>query len=448
MLGEYEQSVLSLPTAMACLVVLLGGAGACERDQRDTSKAEGKPSAAQTQQASKRAAAPLTEHTLLFAQAQFEWTQGADGKKKPKPGPAKLLLMQPGTDGSWQSSVLEDPDSRVFHKAACVANPDGETPRLLTIGGTDAYLKLWQHEGGEWRDTTLWHASFGGKWDRFRDFEIADVTADGQPDIVVATHDQGVVGVVSRDADGKWQAQRVMRAADTFIHEIEIGDVNGDGAPEFYATPSKPNKADSSQTGRIVGFRRTPKGEFESFRVAAFRGSHAKEILVADVDADGQDELYSAREAERKVGGGVKTPVQILQHLPQKDGTWKRRRLVELPGGVQARVLLDADLTANGRSELVVTTMKDGVWRLLPPGKAGEAWKKKQIDADSSGFEHAAAVANLDDAGPPGLYVTADDQDEIRQYRWDGKSFGRKTIASMDRSDLTWNITRCAPVSL
>ena len=45
-------------------------------------------------------------------------------------------------------------------------------------------------------------------------------------------------------------------------------------------------------------------------------------------------------------------------------------------------------------------------------------------------------------------HADADDQDEVRQYRWDGKSFAKKTIFALERSDLTWNVLPCVPESL
>ena len=39
------------------------------------------------------------------------------------------------------------------------------------------------------------------------------------------------------------------------------------------------------------------------------------------------------------------------------------------------------------------------------------SFTKELIDADSSGFEHAAGIADLDGDGRPELYVAADDQD-------------------------------------
>ena len=107
---------------------------------------------------------------------------------------------------------------------------------------------------GKLQPSTLWHAEFGGKFNRMRDAEVADLYADGTPTIAVATHDQGVVSVL-RQKVNKWKVERIDQKADTFVHEIEIGDLNADGTLEVYATPSEPNKLDAeSQHGEVVRY--------------------------------------------------------------------------------------------------------------------------------------------------------------------------------------------------
>ncbi len=372
--------------------------------------------------------------TLLMPQAQFEWITDEKGKRKPVPGPAKLLMLSSDGD-SWQHVILEDKESRVFHKAACV-NVDGEE-RLLTIAGTDAMLKLWREEKGEWKSETLWHPSFGGKWDRLRDFEIADVDGDGQNEIVVATHDQGVIAIIKRSPDG-WKVEEVYKEADTFVHEIEIGDTDGDGKKEFFATPSKPNKVGKSQPGHVMWFRKGAKVK-KGF-VAEFKDSHAKEILAADVDGDGKDEIYIALEATRGKDGSEKKPVRITRNI-WNGKKYKGKIIARLPGAIQSRVVMMGDLTGSGKNELVVTTMKGGIWRLVP-GANGK-WEKYQIDAETSGFEHAAGIADVDGDGKSELYVAADDQDEVRRYRWIDGAFKRDTIYTLKKNDLTWNVQAC-----
>ena len=156
--------------------------------------------------------------------------------------------------GEWRTETVEDPQSNVFHKAMMLT-PSGQGPSVLTLGGTGAFVKLWRRSGkGSLEPTTLWKAKFGGKFNRMRDAEVADLYGDGKPDIAVATHDQGIVAIL-RQAGNEWKVERIDEKADTFVHEIEIGDLDKDGALEVYATPSEPNKLDAeAQHGEVVRY--------------------------------------------------------------------------------------------------------------------------------------------------------------------------------------------------
>jgi hypothetical protein len=370
-------------------------------------------------------AAKLGKNSLLLAQAQFKWAD-ENGERKAKPGAAKLVVLT-WDKGKWDERVLEDEESRVFHKAACV---DGG---ILTIGATQAKLKLWTPDLAT--ASTLWTATFGGKWDRLRDFELLDAGH-----IAIATHDQGVIALLSRTQEG-WTAKELSRKPDTFVHEIEVGDLDGDGKLEIYATPSDPNRVSTSQSGAIVAF---DPPSYEMSTVTTFTGSHAKEILVADIDGQPGQELYAAVEAELTPGPNgvtVSQPVEIRQYT-KRAGRWLTRTVAKLDKAMQARVLLAADLTHSGHGELIVTTMKDGIWRIIP-GADQAPWQLSQLDSESTGFEHAAQTYDIDADGTPELYASADDQDEVRQYVWTGESFKRTSIAKMDKSDITWNITGC-----
>ena len=379
---------------------------------------------------------------LILTQAQFTWQKNAEGKRRPSPGPAKLVLLYP--EGSrWRHEIIEDPDSRVFHKAVCRSTRSGSV-ELFTIGGTQAHLKTWQWRDNEWASTSHWNPTFGGKWDRLRDFETGDVDQDGHEEFVIATHDQGVIGVAQESTAGL-TVQEVFRQPDTFIHEIEIGDTNADGQQEFYATPSDPNRRGRSQAGGILMFHHTENGKYEKTWIAKFKDRHAKEILVADIDADGRDELYVSVEAEtRKAGTQTRVikPLEIRRYDRDTKGEWHHRIIATLERGVQARVLLATKLQSSARTSLVVTTFRDGIW-LLTPKTQTMAWTKLQIDASSSGFEHAAGVADLDKDGQQELYVAADDQDAVRRYTWNGRDFSRETVYTLAKSDLTWSVEAC-----
>ena len=407
----------------------------------ETSPAQG------TNPASQGAAAPSADsptalpetlkNGLLLAYAQFE-VEG--GKVLPKPGPARLEILT-RKNGAFRVEVLEDEDSNVFHKAMAYT-PKGGAPGILTFGGMAAAVKLWHRKGDTFASRTLWTEKFGGKWDRMRDGEVGDLYGDGQPAIAVATHDQGIVAALRPAAGGEFKVEKLGSRPDTFVHEIELGDLNGDNVMEVYATPSEPNKLEGGAQEGLV-WRFVPK-EKQGPTVAADLGNrHAKEILVADVDGDRRQELYVAVEALTAGKGDnlrIVQPVEIRRYdadTPPDQG----QVIAQLPDRL-CRFLTVGDVDGDGRKEMVAAAYRSGLWLLSPPAGKGE-WKKKNIDRQSSGFEHAAVFADLDEDGKDELYVAADEQGELRRYVFDKDgSSHRETIHRRDipSSMMTWNI--------
>lgn len=367
---------------------------------------------------------------LLLALAVLE--SGPDGK--PVPQPAQLGILT--NDGeSWQYRTVSDPSSNVFHKAMVYEPRPGEAG-VLTAGGTKAILELWR-AGVE--PNVIWEKDFGGKFSRMRDVEIADLYGDGGADLAVATHDQGVVAVIRPTADG-FEVEEIDHEPDTFVHEIEIGDLNRDGVLEVYATPSLPNKLDGTpQPGEVTRYI-PATGEGRTV-VADLGDRHAKEILVGDVDGDGTDELYVSVEA---VAGGQVEIVRFDADTEPTGGT-----VIATLEDKLCRFLTAGDVDGDGRKEMVAAAHKSGLWLLRPGADPQASWQKTSIDPNSSGFEHAALLADLDEDGVDELYVANDDDGEINRYVWiDGEPL-KETIYSHPAglSGFTWNIMP-APVGV
>jgi len=377
---------------------------------------------------------------LLLAQAWF-WK---DENKKSNPGPARLEIWRQSDDGKWGFTRLEDGDSNVFHKALPFRGG------ILTIGAEGAHLKFWTLTDGEWSGRSLWEKEWGGKFNRLRDLEVGDVDGDGQDEIVFVTHDAGVVAVAEVMGDGadfKVKVTELDQKVDTFVHEIEIGDIDGDGKNEFFCTPSDRNKANASQAGGIAMYKHTGGGKYERTWVDNQEGTHAKEILVYDVDGDGTDELYGVMEGEKDPVNKkkLKKPVQIVHYTKKADGTFDRKVVAEVKNEAQTRFLVPGDFDYDGKVELMAMAMKTGI-HYLDPGEAGDdgMWKVTTIATKSSGFEHAGYAADLDGDGKIELYVAADEQHELRSYRYneESKKFDSELLGKMtEKSLFTWNLT-------
>ncbi len=388
-------------------------------------------------------AGPTLPNGLLVALSQFEVSP--EGKVLPKPGPA-LLEFLAQRDGVWQMSTLEDKDSNVYHKAMVYTPPNGRTG-ILTLGGSGAFLKLWEPGTGnnQWIAENLWEAEFGGKFNRMRDAEIADLHGSGRPEIAVATHDQGVVAIVSPKAEGGWDVERIDAEADTFVHEIEIGDVDGDGQLEIYSTPSEPNRLDGSvQRGQVKRYVPGAPGEPIEGTVAADLGDrHAKEIYVGDVDGDGTDELYVAVEGHAE-GKGASTrlvhPVEIRRYEAGTDPA--AGAVVATLQDRLCRFITVGDVDGDGTKEMVVASFRSGLWLLRPGDDPNGSWTRTQIDRQSGGFEHASTLTDLDGDGRDELYVASDQDGELRRYAWENGRFEKEVIYRKEHPSayLTWNI--------
>jgi len=393
---------------------------------------------------------PGETHTLLLAQAWFESQVDPDDPAKSRivPAPGKLQMIW-GAGQSWATEVLLDPESNVFHKAMMVDvdGDDGpEEPVLLTIGANAARLKTWRKVDGEWTATTHWAPTFGGKQERLRDVEVGDVTGDGRADVVIATHDMGVVAVAEIPADGgEWTIHEVTRTDERiFVHEVEIGDVEGDGKNEFFVTPSAPNVLDGTpQPGKIIGYRYTD-GAFQPFEVASFLGAHVKEILVADIEARGHADLYAAIEPERKkTEAGVQVDDPLIIRRYRFEGPEVESEDIAMFRDEQCRFLTYGNLTGDEKVELVASTMTTGIWMLR---QSDQGWTSELVaeDSESPEYEHAAIITDLDSNGRPELYVVADNrpdqQGAVQRYTWNGSGFDTQLVYTIPSDHMTFNI--------
>jgi hypothetical protein len=362
------------------------------------------------------------EQALVLALAVL----GEGPDRKPKPLPARIVILE-RTGATWSSRFIEDAGSTAFHKAMAYEPAQGSAG-LLTLSGAGAAVKLWTPGKAP---EILWEADFGGKFSRMRDAEVGDIYGDGSPAIAVVTHDQGVVAVLRQKPDGGVQVEELDRQPEVIVHEVELGDLDDDGVLEIYATPSAPNRMDGTpQHGQVV--RYVPAAGKGREEVVDLGDRHAKEILVDDLDNDGRDELYISVEA---ISGGQ---VEIRRYTENGGGEPSVTTVAQLNDKL-CRFLTTGDVDGDGKREMVAATNKSGLWLLRPNA---ELWDVSLIDADSSGFEHASILLDLDADGRDELYVASDRQSEVRRYDWSDDGWKKQVLLKYEEglTGFTWNI--------
>ncbi len=266
---------------------------------------------------------------------------------------------------------------------------------------------------------------------RNSDGEIFVYTRTGNPTISLGTSryvSHGGARIFRFDEDGEYE-----------------GEIGQETYGALYAQQLRISADDhiwaiDQMSGQVV--RYVPARNEGPTVVADLGDRHAKEILVADVDGDGRDELYVSIEGH--VGGPdgkqLLEPVEIRRYdadTPPGEGA----RIASLDDRL-CRFLTAGDVDGDGRQEMVAATFSNGVWLLRPGSDPRSEWKKQLIDADSAGFEHAALLTDLDEDGTDELYVASDRHKELRRYTWNGERLVRETIYRRpdDRPVFTWNL--------
>ncbi len=184
-----------------------------------------------------------------------------------------------------------------------------------------------------------------------------DLTGDGVPDLVTADHDANQVSFLAATGDGQLLAAQPYDAC-TAPSDVALGDVTGDGRLDVaVACPDDQAVAVRAWTGREGALF-----DVVAFPLVGFRPTH---VLLRDVDRDGRIDLVAA----------LADSMEVAVLYGRGDGTFEDE--VHIPYPWAAQDLLLADLDGDGADELVVTigtfvSVLRGNRIACPPGAEGE----------------------------------------------------------------------------
>ena len=375
----------------------------------------------------------------------FTWMfDGSEWKRDPVAGlTLEDVTWQRNDEGALKTKDYELAGGNVFHKAMWF-EPEYGAPGILTISANMPSVKIWRKKGKSWVAESLWSQPVGSKEHRYRDVEVGDVDGDGADELVFVTHDEGKVFVLEQKADGLESTLVASRDTSTFVHEVELGDVDGDGKAEIFTTPSDPNKFDGThQRGQVE--RIDHEGETWTVRTLVdSETTHAKEILLTDIEGDGQLELYAAMEGEGLSGldSGAEGASTRIQRFDFAGDDSTSEVVAELPSDM-CRFLNAGDIDGDGQTELLASTKSDGIFRINLEG--GEWTSRAEVSPlQSGGFEHSTVVFDWDGDGDDEIFAADDGHKRLLMFHWDTDRDRLKRRTLLDRKDagsyFTWGV--------
>jgi hypothetical protein len=193
---------------------------------------------------------------------------------------------------------------------------------------------------------------------------IADLNADGKPDIVVAdwwnANNVGIVGVLLGNGDGTFQPAVTYETDGAPNHSLEVADVNGDGKLDLIVSSCAASaSACGSAEGVVSVLLGNGDGTFQparSYDSGAPDGAH---VAVADVNGDGKLDLIVTNYVGETNGDGT---AAVL--LGNGDGTFRSPVLYDVgapnPDGVAV-----ADVNGDGLLDLLVASRSGSTLSLL-----------------------------------------------------------------------------------
>ena len=344
------------------------------------------------------------------------------------PGPARLEILY--AQGGAVADVARSRIRRATSSTRRWSTPREGGPRSSRSAARAAIVKLWQKSAGRLRSgETLWQKDFGGKFSRMRDAEI------GGP---LRRRPSGHRGGDPRSgrgrgaaADGRrgFTAVELDREPDTFVHEIEIGDLDGDGALEIYATPSEPNRLDGGRrsSGHVVRYvpaqgRRPRRSSPTSASATRRRSWSATSTATGATSSTSRSKArHRGRQASSSsrwrsaattrarppnAGEVIATHRRPPLPLPHRRRRGRRRQEGDRRGGFQQR--------------------RSGCCGRAPTRRA--SGRSSRSTRDSSGFEHAALLTDLDGDGSGRALRGERRPKQVRRYVWDGRKLAREVI--------------------
>jgi hypothetical protein len=216
-----------------------------------------------------------------------------------------------------------------------------------------------------------------------RSVAVADLNGDGRPDIVVADFGSGQAWVILHDTTPTGFLAPVGYACGSSTPAgVAIGDLNGDGRPDFVICDYESN----TMSVFLQNSAPAPAGTFAA-RAGYTVGSWPSSVRLADMNGDGNLDIVTVDQASDQLSILLNDPSNLGTFLPS----------VQYPAGGRASGVAVGDFAGDGRMDVATANIStNDVWVLMaeptapatfpqPPSLATGTNPRFVISADLNG---------------------------------------------------------------
>lgn len=300
-----------------------------------------------------------------------------------------LLLATVGTAHAQRAATFSavttygTGGSRPGSLAVTDVNGDGKLDLLLpNVSSSTVGVLLGTGTGSFGAVTTF---STGGSSSPFG-IAVADVNADGKPDLLTANSDSNTAGVLLGTGTGSFRSvTQFSTGGFSKPSGIAVADVNADGKPDLLTANLGTNTA-----GVLLGTGTGSFGPVTTYSSGA--NSAPASIAVADVNGDGQLDLLTANQANSTAG--------VL--LGTGTGSFGPATTFSTGTASYPHGLVVADVNGDTKLDLLTANTNSTAGVLLGTG-TGSFGAVTTFSTGASSLTNALAVADVNSDGHPDL---------------------------------------------